>query len=271
MRNKISKILIACFLCVWMAAPAMAQSIPEERLYPRLVDNADLLDDFEETELLAKLDEISERQQFDVVVVTEESLNGKTSDVYADDFYDYNGYGMGENADGALLLISMEEREGYISSCGYGITAITDAGAEFMYDQIVPDLSDGNYVLAFESFAEWCDDFVTQAKAGNPYDAGNLPGSKMGLFDVLIALVFGLVFAEIPMLVMRSKLKSVHKKNEAGNYVKHGSKVVNVESDRFLYHTVTRQRKPKENQSSGGSTVHRSSSGRSHGGGGGKF
>ena len=39
---------------------------------PRLVDNADLLSNEEEQSLLAQLDEISERQQCDVVIVTVE-------------------------------------------------------------------------------------------------------------------------------------------------------------------------------------------------------
>ncbi|MDD7113688.1 MAG: TPM domain-containing protein [Lachnospiraceae bacterium] len=41
---------------------------------PRLTDEADLLTDAEEEELLTKLDEISERQQCDVVVATVNSL-----------------------------------------------------------------------------------------------------------------------------------------------------------------------------------------------------
>ena len=94
----------------------------------RVVDMADLLSDSEESSLLFKLDEISERQQFDVVVVTVGSLDGKTPTAYADDFYDYNGYGFGAEYDGVLLLVSMEERDWRISTCGYGITALTDAG-----------------------------------------------------------------------------------------------------------------------------------------------
>lgn len=270
MRKNMTKILIACIFCILMTVPAGAQSIPEERLYPRLVDEADLLSVEEERELREQLDEISERQEFDVVIVTVDSLNGSSPAAFADDFYDYSGYGMGNDADGALFLISMEERDWYISTCGFGITAITDAGLDYMSEKFLPDLSDGDYAGAFETFAELCDDFVTQARKGNAYDEGNLPREIPGLPFVVGALVFGLLFAEIPMLIMKGKMKTVRRQNAAGNYVKNGSQVVRKHSDRFLYHTVTRKRKPKES-SSGGSSVHRSSSGRSHGGGGGKF
>ena len=56
------------------------------------MDNAGLLTDSEQSELLDKLDEISERQQVDIVVVTTDSLNGKTPEAYADDLYDNNSH-----------------------------------------------------------------------------------------------------------------------------------------------------------------------------------
>lgn len=44
-----------------------------------LADMADLLTDTQEAELLQELEEISERQQFDIVVVTTTSLSGKSA------------------------------------------------------------------------------------------------------------------------------------------------------------------------------------------------
>ena len=140
-----------------------------------LVDNADLLTKEEEEELMLNLEEIRERQQFDVVVVTVKSLEEKTLQEYADDFYDYNGYGYGENADGVLLLVSMEDRDWHVTTTGYGITAMTDAGLDYMSEKFVPYLSNGDYMGSFTVFAELCDDFLTQAKTGNPYDVDNLP------------------------------------------------------------------------------------------------
>lgn len=104
----ISKIalLLICLVSIVLLLPEniSAGQIPEERLLPRLIDGADLLTDSEEAKLLERLDEISEKYQTDVVIVTNYSLEGKTSTAYADDFFDYNGYGFGENADGILFL-----------------------------------------------------------------------------------------------------------------------------------------------------------------------
>ena len=70
--------LLVCLVSMLMirfSAAAEENVIPETRQLPRLVDRADLLSELEEEELEARLDEISERQQADVVVVTVKSLH----------------------------------------------------------------------------------------------------------------------------------------------------------------------------------------------------
>lgn len=128
MKKKIAGVLLICLLVPALILPAAAQSIPEERQAERLVDAAGLLSADDAAELLKKLDEISERQACDVVIVTVNSLEGKTPTAYADDFFDYTGYGYGENDDGILFLISMEERDWAISTYAFGVVAFTDAG-----------------------------------------------------------------------------------------------------------------------------------------------
>lgn len=250
------------------------QPIPDERLLPRLIDNADLLTDSEESDLLSKLDEISERQQMDVVIVTINSLEGKTATAYADDFYDYNGYGFGKTRDGILLLVAMDDREWAISTCGSGIPTFTDAGQEYIVEQFKPDLSDGYYADAFNTFADLCDDYMTQAEANEPYDVGNMPKGDFPLFrNILIAVVVGFIIALIAVSVMKSKLTSVRAQKNATNYTVANSMRLTQNQDLFLYHVVTKTARPKndDNDFGGGSSTHTSSSGSSHGGSSGSF
>ena len=245
----------------------------------RVVDQAGLLSDGEEAQLSDQLDEISERQQVDVVVVTADSLEGASAMEYADDFFDYNGYGLGDERDGILFLISMEDRSWYISTSGYGIVAVTDAGLEYMSEKFLPYLKDGEYAKAFGEYALQCDDYITQAQAGTPYDVDHIPTEPFSHAGaLLIAIAVGVVAALIATGIMRLGLHSVYSKIEADSYVKKNSLRLTREHELFLYKTVTQREKPKEERSSnssssssGGSSTHTSSSGKTHGGGGGSF
>lgn len=55
----------------------------------RLVDQAELLTAEEQQQIQAKLDEVSELHHCDAVVMTVNSLEGKTATEYADDAFDY--------------------------------------------------------------------------------------------------------------------------------------------------------------------------------------
>ena len=140
----ILSLLLAMTVLPVCAEDSTSKKIPTERQYDRLSDVADVLSDEEEAEVLSKLDEISERQQFDVVIVCLDSLRGENIQDAADDFFDYGGFGYGEEHDGTLLLVSIEDRKWHISTCGYGITALTDAGLMYLSEQFLPAMSGGN-------------------------------------------------------------------------------------------------------------------------------
>lgn len=266
-QKRIASLLFA--LLLWAAAvlPVSAADLP------RLVDDADLLTDHEEAVLLSELDEISERQRMDIVVVTTDSLEGKSAMEYADDFYDYNGYGFGNSRDGVLLLISMEDRDWWLSTTGNAIIALTDAGIDYIADRFLPELSDGDYADAFSVYAQLCDEFITQAKTGAPYDVGNMPKEPFEPAWVLFfSIVVGIAVAAAVTGSMKRQLRTVRFQRTANRFVREGSMNVTESQDTFLDMQVYRSEKPrKEDSDSGGSSTHTSSSGTTHGGSGGKF
>ncbi len=270
MYKKIMVFFWSLLLVLGMTVPAAAAEDGFANEYERMQDLADLLGDGDEAQLTERLNEVSERQGMDIVIVTTDTLDGMEVQDYADDFYDYCNFGYGADRDGLLLLINMEERDWYISTCGYGIEVFTDAGIQYIGEQIVPYLAEGDYAEAFETFISECDSFITQAVTGEPYDVQNLPDEPMSLMWIGISILAGAVVAACVVGVMASGMKSVRMQNAAGDYVRSGSMKVTDRSDLFLYHTVHRTAKPKDNES-GGSSTHHSSSGTSHGGGGGKF
>jgi uncharacterized protein len=161
-KKRIRSIFLTVLLCLFVVAPVYAQG---EHQLPRLVDNAGLLSDADRNELLKELDKTSEEYNCDVAIVTVNSLEGKTATEYADDVYDYNGYGMGSGNDGILFLISMGERDWAITTYGYAISVFTDAEQEYITEQIMPDLSNGYYKEAFSDFAFYSGDLLQQAES----------------------------------------------------------------------------------------------------------
>lgn len=127
----------------------------------RLIDEADLLSNSEESKLLSKLNRISEDNYTDVIVVTVDSLGEKTGTEYADDFFDDNGYGYGSNNDGILLLVSMEYRDWAISTCGSAINVFSDDILKIMENKFLPKLSKDSYYEAFDTYADLCEAFLT--------------------------------------------------------------------------------------------------------------
>lgn len=239
---------------------------------PRLVDEADLLDDSREEMILDRLNRVSKELNFDIVIYTNNSLGYKTATEFADDYFDYNSFGMGPNRDGVLLIISMDERDYAISTSGYGITAFTDYGIKKLEDELVDYLAAGDYFSAFDYFIDTSEFYVSEAKAGRVIDRGS---RKIGLDEYGIMALVSLVGAAAISFGYVKILESTHiskKRKYNANTYKNG--VVNIipTRDMFLNRNITRVRRPRESSNSGGgSTTHTSSSGRTHGGSSGKF
>lgn len=270
-------LLVLCSLAI--PFPSKAAQIPDERLGPRLADQEELLTTEEQEELLARLDEISERQQCDVVIVTVASIEGKTATEYADDYFDYQGYGYGEKSDGILLLVGMKERVWAISTHGsLGISAFTDAGLDYIKEDVQFQLKLDNYAKAFRTFASLCDQFLTAAHKGKPYDVGNLPIKHASPSILIFLFPIGILIMAWKSRSKKRSLKSVVKKTGAISYKVPNSLHLWVDEDRITGSHVTKRKRHEESRdrggsggSSGGSTTHTSSSGRTHGGTSGTF
>ena len=274
MKKNILITILILALCLFMVVPVLAEGEDAENgfadEYYRLLDMASLLSDEEVDSLTSRLDELSLRQKMDVVIATTNTLEGKSVVEYADDLYDYCSFGYGANRDGLILVISMEDNDWYISTCGYGITVFTDAGIEYIGKQIVPYLSDSDFAGAFATYITLCDEFITQAKTDKPYDIGSLPREPLSPAWIIVSLIVGLILSCTTVGKMKAKLVTVRAQAAANSYMKDGSMNITDSREMFLYKNVTRTKRSSES-SSGGSSTHTSSSDTTHGGGGGKF
>lgn len=237
-----------------------------------VIDDAGLIKASDEKELDKKIKNI-QKDKFDVVILTVKSLDGKSAQDYADDYYDNNDYGLDNEKSGVLFLVSKGDRKYHISTKGAGIKAFTDYGIGRIKEEIKPYLSDGDYFDACDEFLNITKDFVKAYKDGTPYDTDNPYNEEIDYVILeVIALVIAFVIALISVGIMRLRMNTAKQKGTAMEYIKKGSFKLTSEKDIFMYSTVTKTAKPKDNDNSaGGSTTHVSSSGSEHGGGGGSF
>lgn len=223
----------------------------------RLVDDGELLTAAQETAIAKRLDEVSLERELDLVIVTVKTLDGKSRAAFADDYFDYNGYGFGDDHDGILLLYCPNEGVRYISTTGDAIDIFEGDNFDELTGEIIPYFDRGDTGGAFLRFADTCDDIIGSARA-----------FPLGL--LIFALLIGAVLSWlIPMSTMKGKLKSVRAQSAASNYVRAGSMNLTQNRDVFLFANITKTPIPRDTSSrgGGGGGVHVGSSGTSHGGG----
>jgi uncharacterized protein len=283
-----SRIILAVLL-ITMILPIRAlasdrlwdsDTMPSTRQKPRLLDNADLLTDSEEEQLLAKLDETSQKWQCNIVLLTVDDHTGEIQD-FADNYFDYNGFQADYGGSGILFMLSMADREWAISTSGKAIDVFTDYGQAYMVNAMMDDLGYGDYFGAFKTYVKECDKLLDEASKGTPYDVNSKPIRTASdyMSYALYSVIIGLLLALAPILKMKADLKTVKMNSGARNYSA-GGPTIRARDDRFLHKTLHKTPRPQDNDShssgrggsfGGGSSVHVSSSGSSHGGSHGHF
>lgn len=288
-------ILTLCLILFVGLFPPASASDP-----PKIVDKYDLLTTNQEKDLEAKAREIADEYDMDVVIVIVWSLDGKTAEAFADDYFDYNGYGIGKDYSGTLFLLSMEYRDWAISTCGDSIYALTDYGIELLFESCKGYLSNENYYKAFDVYLDQLDVFYRAYENGNPidgyhnsdvddyiiYDPNNSDGTvyykeKPAFIDIIrmivVGVVAGLIIGGLTLLGLRANMNTFKPQRNASSYIPAGSFHLTQRRDVFLYSNVSKVRRQSSSssgsshRSGGGSSTHRSSSGRRHGGRSGKF
>jgi len=270
-----TKLTVLSLLFVLLTMPLFSQ----ERL-ERVVDRAGLLTFIQKKILIDRLDAIAEAHRFDLVIVTENSIGDTSPMNYADDFFDDNDFGLGNDRDGSLFLIVIETRDYWISTSGRGIDILNRSAFEKLESDALQFLREDNYYTAFSSFLDNWERLLIRGAQGESYTTPGTKGTSYNSFDqwnatlVIIGWIIALITGLIIVHVWKKGMNTAFLQTQADSYVVNGSLAFDTKTDRFLYSTVTKTARPAEERSfasSGGGGFHMGSSGRSHGGGGGKF
>ena len=251
------KILALLLLLLLLVTPALADG-------SRVIDDADVLSVSEEASLEQAISLIREKYQFDVVLLTKTSIDGKVPRYYAADYYDYGGFGYGDTHDGIILLLvtgaGVGNRDYTIVNTGRGEKIFDEYAMEELEEAMLPSLRASDFAAGMASFVSGVEeqlDYMT-------------PKSRTERWGVL-SFGVGLVIGTIVALIFRGQMKTVRRKVNAQSYIRDGSFQLNRVQDIYLYTTTTRRKIETSSSSGGGSGGFTGSSGTHHTSHSGKF
>lgn len=281
--KKLIIIIIAVLLMMVPVLPVSAQTLDDGSR--RVFDDAGLMSESEISELEEIISGLRNAYNMDFVVLTSDDAPAGQSTAFADDFYDYNGFGSGAEWDGFLFFIDMNNRVPTISTCGLMIRYVTDPRLNALLDTAYEYLVQEQYANAAAMTLRQLEGFITEGIPSDQYNAdeyGNTdyynsdydtePVRQLTGGEFLIALAAGLVAA----LIMYASVSAKYGlKGSTYNYnLSHNTEMqITDATDVYLRTNVVKVLKQRSVSSGSGgsrSSTHSSSSGRSHGGGSGR-
>ena len=156
-------------------------------------DDANLLTDEEEAKLVEKIKRVAQNRNISLVIVTSNDVPKNKTQEYADDFYDYGGYGLDEEKSGALLLLDMKNRQLYISTTGKMIDIIDDQREDSIFDLAISKMKSKDYYEVCNIFLSLASKYVESgAKKGTfRYDDNRYKDVDFSSFIIDDAKLFG--------------------------------------------------------------------------------
>lgn len=298
--KKIKGIMICLLICTFLVMGSMAVWADQTGAVsgqPRVFDQAGLFSETEIIQLEEKIAQCRKSTKMDVVIVSAYADGERSAEEYADDYYDYGGFGVGKKASGVLLLYYMDGSgqpggECYISTAGTMINMLTDERIESILDDVYGDLGNRDFAGAAEHFLEDVKAYVKEGVESGQYtydrDTGEIVRyHSIRLYEVAIAMVIAGILAGSVCLDIKKRYAMKQSSREVSNslqaYRAECAFHFSVAGDKMVNKYVRSVPIPRNTSSGGGgrghsgsssagrSTIHTSSSGSSHGGGGRRF
>lgn len=262
-------LLVSCFAVSALATQAQLNYVTDE---------AGLFTDTERGTLESRAQEISERYNFGVYIITLPDYRDYTTsssvETCAMELYDDNTLGWGSDRAGTMLLLSMQERDfdlDFYSSRANRI--FTEVGRDRMEDRFIPYFRNDNFYGGFMEYLDTCEEYLQAAEEGRPVGEGESRYSGQDeKASPALALIPGGIAALLVGILTSAPMHSAKQQRDASQYVRGGLNL-RRRSDMFLNRTVSRSPRNTESRSSGssgGSHSHSYSSG-GHSGRSGKF
>ena len=242
MKKRILSLCVILLLAVSLCTPVAAAGFEDAQL-SFVTDEAGLLTNEQRLELEQRAEEISQKYQCGVYIITVNDFTDYTyeSSVYeaAKDLYREYELGYGEERSGELLLLSMEARDYALIAYGYGNTAFSEAAAE-LAETFLDDFADDAWYDGFSDYLEKSASMLVSSR--------NIVFVGIGI-SLLLGCGLGLLLC---WLLKEKQMKSVAVKQDANAYLRADGVHITNRQDQFSHITQTRTK--IEKSSGGGGT-----------------
>lgn len=256
MRQRLSKpisknvfviICVILFCCSFVIGQSSLPVSAKNRPDHFVIDDAELLSEKERNKLEEKCVETSKQHNVSICIITTPDFSGDDIKDWQRQYFSEHEMGMGDQQSGIMLAISMAERDWGLVGFGNAQSAFSTYGRERIGEIILDDLSDGDYYESFSKYVSLADEFLTEAENGTPYDHDhkykeNIPVS----FIILGAFILSLAISLFVVLSWKRSMNTRIHQEGASEYFEQDSFSLTNRSDIFLYHTVSRTKRPKE-------------------------
>ena len=247
MRTLIQINIILIFTLIIVAFPVSVFGARTDKIW----DDAELIPDYEIDKLEQEIEKAEEETGWNILLITTNDTNGRSSEAYADDCYDEK-YGI--NTDGIAFLIDMQNRRVQISTSGDALKTLSDDNIDKIIDEGYEDLKDGYYEDCFAEMIEKADWY----KRTGGHEISTVEKVIAG---IVAAVAFLICFGVVHVTYSAGGQKYRY------DYGQNGKLKLRRQQDDFMHESVNRVKIAKES-SSGSHSSHISSSGGTHGGGG---
>ena len=170
--------------------------------------------------------------------------------------YEGSSFGWGESRDGIQLLLSMKDRDYNIFTSGFGNTAVTDFGADYLAEQFSDGFRENNWYAGLQSYYETTAFLLESASNGEPIDTGsNLEGGGVNPFwFLIIGIAVPLIAAHVYCSSLKRSMTVVSEAARADFFMAPNSLKLTESRDEFSHITETRVRVENDKDRDGGGT-----------------
>lgn len=258
MKRKICSFLLAFLLLLTLTPAALADGAQPSYI----TDNAGILTASETASLEKAAQHIAQRYGVGIYLVTVNDacrIDSRGTYEAAYTYYHRNSLGAGAERNGAILLLSMNDRA--FAHFYYGEKseyAFNRYAQEQIEDTFLDNFRENDWYGGFSDYLSACGEYLALAAEGHPVRRSPVPA-------IVISCAAGVLIAFLVCSILKRKMKSVYVQARADGYVS-GKLRLARQTDRFTHRTETRRRiEPPKSSGGGGGSV-----GRTGGGGSGR-